>query len=255
VINVAQSKVLSSQNGIAHAFFGRRGGVSTGLFASLNCGPGSGDAPEAVAENRARALRQIGAHHLNTLYQIHSPDAVVVTAPWTRETAPRADGMTTNVSGLALGILTADCAPILFADPEAKVIGAAHAGWKGAFTGVIESTIAQMETLGAQRRRIAAVIGPAIGQANYEVGPEFFDRFVAADQADADFFEPSKRAAHWRFDLAGYVHQRLDRCGLAQVESLDICTYANERDYFSFRRATHAGENDYGRNLSVIALT
>lgn len=247
--------LLDDAKGVAHAFCGRKGGVSSGLFLSLNCGPGSGDDPVLVAENRKRAVKTVYAQDLNTLYQIHSAEAVIVTAPWTRETAPKADGMATNVKGLALGILTADCAPVLFADPGAGVIGAAHAGWKGAFGGVIEATVEKMVALGAHPENIIAVVGPAISQENYEVGPEFFDRFVAADANDAEFFDPAPKAAHWHFDLTGYVLKRIANAGITQDDDLADCTYAKESEFFSFRRATHRGETDYGRNLSLIALT
>lgn len=255
MINAYRSPLFDDASRIAHVFCGRRGGVSTGVFASLNCGPGSGDDLALVAENRARALKAVDASHLNTLYQIHSGEAVVAAAPWTRETAPKADGMSANARGLALGILTADCAPVLFADAQAGVIGAAHAGWKGAFSGVIEATVDKMVSLGANRAAIAACVGPTISQENYEVGPEFFDRFVAADGNDEAFFKPSNRAAHWRFDLVGYVLKRIANAGVERSGELDLCTYAREADFFSFRRATHRGETDYGRNLSLIALT
>jgi YfiH family protein len=240
---------------LAHGFFGRRGGVSTGIFASLNCGPGSGDERGKVIENRCRAVEQLqpGATLL-TLYQIHSPKAVVVTEPWEIGGAPQADAMATRRPGLALGILTADCAPVLLTDAEAKVIGAAHAGWKGALSGVIESAIAAMESLGASRQRIAAAIGPCISQTNYEVGPEFEGRFRDADSANARFFERSAKPGHWRFDLPGFAAARLEAAGIANVETLSACTYAREGDFFSFRRATHRGETDYGRQLSAILL-
>jgi YfiH family protein len=225
--------------GTAHGFFGRAGGVSQGIFASLNCGPGSGDARADVVENRRRVSEAMGAKLL-TLYQIHSAEAVVVGEPW--EQGPQADAMATNVAGLALGILTADCAPVLFADMEARVIGAAHAGWKGAVGGVTDSAIAAMETLGASRARIAAAVGPCISQANYETGPEFRERF------DAKYF------AGRRFDLEGYVAERLAAAGIGSVERVSACTYAREDDFFSFRRATHRGEKDYGRQVSAIAL-
>lgn len=255
MINAYRSTLLDGARGVAHAFCGRKGGVSTGVFASLNCGPGSGDDPALVAENRARALRCVDARDLVTLYQIHSAEAVVAAVPWTRETAPKADGMATNVRGLALGILTADCAPVLFADPHAGVVGAAHAGWKGAFSGVIEATVERMIALGAQREHIFACVGPSISQENYEVGPEFFDRFVAADADDHEYFEPSAKPGHWRFDLVGYVLKRIANAGVTRDDDLDLCTYAREDDLFSFRRTTHRGEADYGRNLSLIALT
>jgi YfiH family protein len=253
MITLTASKLQSAS--IAHGFFGRTGGVSTGIFASLNCGPGSGDERGKVIENRRRTLEQLqpGATLL-TLYQIHSPKPVVVTEPWEIGGAPQADAMVTDRSGLALGILTADCAPVLLADAEAKVIGAAHAGWKGALAGVIESAIAAMESLGASRQRIAAAIGPCISQANYEVGPEFESRFRDADPAHARHFAPSSAANHWRFDLSGYVAERLQAARVENIEAIPACTYAREEDFFSFRRATHRGETDYGRQLSAILL-
>jgi YfiH family protein len=243
---------LSSTPAIAHGFFGRTGGVSRGIYASLNCGPGSGDDAGDVAQNRRRAREALGAGALNTLHQIHSPTALNVGAAW--EAAPQADAMVTRTRGIALGILSADCAPILFADAQAKVIGAAHAGWKGALSGVVEASVAAMEALGADRSRIAAAIGPCISQANYEVGDEFRARFLAADAATARFFTAGARAAHHQFDLESYVAQRLTRAGVDNVSRLSACTYAREADFFSFRRATHRGENDYGRELSAIVL-
>jgi len=240
-------------DGITHGFFGREGGVSDGLYASLNCGLGSSDAQEAVLENRRRCIAALGAASLVTLHQVHSADAVVVTAPWTRETAPKADGMATNVPGIALGSLAADCAPILFADDAARVIGAAHAGWKGAFSGVIEATIAAMERLGAQRGWIRAAVGPCIGPASYEVGPEFVGRFRDAGEDVARWFSPSSREGHALFDLPGYVMMRLARAGVA-AEDLGLDTYPDRKRFFSYRRTTHAGEPDYGRNLSAIVL-
>jgi YfiH family protein len=251
VLKLAASN-LSRTPGIAHGFFGRQGGVSEGIFASLNCGPGSGDAREHVGENRNRVLTALGGEKLLTLYQIHSPNAVVVSEPW--EQGPQADAMATNVPGLALGILTADCAPVLFADSAAHVIGAAHAGWKGALTGVIASVLEKMESLGADRARISAAIGPCISQDNYEVGPEFIARFAAADAGNTRFFVPSDRADHWRFDLEAYVADRLRNAGVGAVESLGVCTYARDEDFFSFRRTTHRGEKDYGRQISAIIL-
>lgn len=251
---ILRAKNLSNAS-IAHGFFGRRGGVSTGIFASLNCGPGSGDERGAVIENRRRAVEQLQpGTQLLTLYQVHSPKPVIVTGPWEIGAAPQADALATDRPGLALGILTADCAPVLLADAEAKVIAAAHAGWKGALSGVIEAAIAAMKSLGARRERIAAAIGPCISQANYEVGPEFESRFRDADPGHARFFEPSTKPGHWRFDLPGFAAARLDAAGIANVETLSVCTYAREGDFFSFRRATHRGETDYGRQLSAILL-
>jgi YfiH family protein len=239
--------------GIAHGFFGRTGGVSGGIYASLNCGPGSGDDKAHVAENRRRVREAMGAGELNTLYQVHSPNVVAVTGAWSG-TPPLADGMVTATPGIALGILTADCAPALLADAEAHVIGAAHAGWKGAIGGVIEATVAAMEALGAQRNRIAVAVGPCISQANYEVGPEFIARFAAEDPANARFFVPSARADHHKFDLEGYVADRLRAASVDRIETLGACTYARDADFFSFRRTTHRGEKDYGREISAIVL-
>ena len=243
---------LSQSSGVAHGFFGRQGGASEGIFASLNCGPGSGDVREHVSENRARVLKTLGGDKLLTLYQIHSPNAVVANEPW--EQGPQADAMVTNVPGLALGILTADCAPVLFADSAARVIGAAHAGWKGALTGVIGSVLEKMESLGADRTRISAAIGPSISQDNYEVGPEFIARFTDAAKDNSRFFVSSDKAGHWRFDLEAYVVHRLQEAGLTNIEPLSACTYAREGDFFSFRRATHRAEKDYGRQVSAIVL-
>jgi YfiH family protein len=250
-MRVLTSSALSSPH-IAHGFFGRAGGVSQGIFASLNCGPGSGDARADVVENRRRVATALAPDAaLLTLYQIHSAEAVTVTAPWNIGEGPQADAMATNLPGLALGILTADCAPVLFADVEVGIIGAAHAGWKGAVGGVTDAAIAAMEALGARRERIAAAIGPCISQANYEVGPEFRERFAPAD---GRFFIASDRDGHFRFDLEGYVAMRLAAADIANVERLSTCTYAREEDYFSFRRATHRGETDYGRQVSAIVL-
>jgi polyphenol oxidase len=255
---ILKSKSLSALPRVRHGFFGRTGGASTGIFASLNCGPGSGDDLDAVAENRKRALRELSSApnaRLLTVYQLHGAEAAIVTAPWAMDSRPKADAMVTKVPGLALGILTADCAPVLLADPEAGVIGAAHAGWKGALAGVTESAIRAMETLGANRARIAAAIGPCIAQVNYEVNDGFLRTFTAADAKNARFFRRSDRPDHWRFDLPGYVEARLRTAGVASVESILTCTYAREQDFYSFRRATHRGETDYGRQLSAILLT
>ncbi|HEX3675528.1 MAG TPA: peptidoglycan editing factor PgeF [Rhizomicrobium sp.] len=238
----------------AHGFFGREGGVSTGIFASLNCGPGSGDDLAAVQTNRERVREALAAVHLVTLYQVHSADAVIVNAPWEMGKGPHADAMATATRGIALGILTADCAPVLLADTQAGVIGAAHAGWKGAFTGVIGSVLAAMEKLGADRQRVCAAIGPAISQANYEVGPEFHDRFHDADQDAGRFFALSDRAGHFRFDLEAYVVHRLREAGVGAVEGVFRDTYSQDTEFFSFRRATHRGETGYGRQISAIAL-
>lgn len=239
--------------GLAHGFFGRPGGVSQGVYAGLNCGPGSGDLREHVLENRRRALAALGdGLHLNTLYQIHSAEAVVTDAPW--EIAPKADAMATRTPGLVLGILTADCAPVLLADPAARVIGAAHAGWKGAIGGVTDAVIGAMESLGAARGRMIAAIGPCIAQISYEVDAAFRARFLAESPAHDGFFIASTRADHFRFDLEGYVAGRLAKAGIAKVEKLGADTYPDAEKFFSFRRTTHLAEPDYGRELSAIVL-
>ena len=249
---IRQAANLAELPGIAHGFFSRDGGVSAGVYASLNCGPGSRDDPAAVAENRARALRtlNLGAN-LVTLSQIHSPTVHVVDKGWDFTARREGDGLVTAEPGVALGILTADCTPVLFADPKARVIGAAHAGWKGALGGVLEGTIATMETLGARTARLVAAIGPTISQANYEVGQDLRDRFSGED---ARFFVAADRPSHFRFDLPGYVADRLEKAGLRNVSDLALCTYPPENGFFSYRRTTHRGEADYGRELSAILL-
>jgi YfiH family protein len=247
---------LAALPGVAHGFFGRAGGVSEGLYASLNCGPGSRDDKAAVAENRARVAAALGAQRLASLAQIHSPLVHVVGRDWDAGTHPEGDAMVTAQAGTALGILTADCAPLLFADAAARVVGAAHAGWKGAIGGVAEATIAAMEALGARRANIQAAIGPCISQQNYEVGFDFRDRFLEQGGLRMrKFFVPSDRQGHYRFDLEGYVAARLAALGLGSVQPLGVCTYPVESGFFSFRRATHAGEPDYGREISAILLT
>lgn len=254
---ILTARNLAESRNIAHGFFGRRGGVSEGIFASLNCGPGSGDDRARVIENRGRALSHLaegGEARLVTLYQVHSARAVTVDSPWEIGQAPEADAMATRVPGIALGILTADCAPVLLADDKAKVIGAAHAGWKGAVSGVIASVVEAMEKLGADRARIRAAVGPAISQANYEVGPEFHARFVDEAMANSRYFTPSTRPDHWQFNLEAFVAQRLADAGVSAVETLSVCTYAQESAFFSFRRTTHRGESDYGRDISAILI-
>jgi YfiH family protein len=242
---------------IAHGFFTRQGGVSEGVYASLNCGIGSGDDRERVLTNRARVAATIGiaASHLVSPYQVHGANVAIVEEPWAPGAGPEADGLVTSRIGIAIGIGTADCAPVLFADPEAGVIGAAHAGWGGAFKGILEATVDAMVGLGAHRGRISAAIGPAIAQQSYEVGPEFRERFHADDLANDSLFRPSG-PAHFRFDLVGYVTARLEKIGLGAISSMaDLDTYADEARFFSFRRTTHRGETDYGRMISTIALT
>jgi YfiH family protein len=243
-------------SGIRHAFFTRQGGVSGGLYSSLNGGVGSRDDAGHVAENRARMAATLGVapNCLLTAYQIHSPHVVVAEAPWPVKARPRADAIVTRTDGLAIGVSTADCGPILLADPVARVIGAAHAGWRGALTGVAEATVAAMEQLGAERRQIRAALGPMIRQDNYEVGPDLIARFAAEDQGSARFFRPAGRDGHALFDLGGYIAARLERAGIQQIEDLRLCTYAEPARFFSFRRTTHRAEADYGRHVNAIAL-
>jgi polyphenol oxidase len=241
-------------SGIAHGFFTREGGYSAGLFASLNCGLGSGDDVAVVTKNRAYVAKSLGVEstHLVSAYQVHSPDVLVVDAPFTER--PKVDGLVTATRGLALGILTADCGPILFADEKAGVIGACHAGWKGAVMGITDSTIAAMEKLGARRSHIVAVLGPTISQKAYEVGPEFPAPFLRVDEADQRFFTPSVKEGHYMFDLPGYLENRMKSSGVGLVHDLGLCTYGDEQRFFSYRRATHRSEKDYGRLISAIAL-
>jgi len=243
--------------GIRHGFFTRAGGVSSGLYASLNGGVGSQDDAGKVLENRARMAAALGVEprRLLTAYQTHSPNVVVAEAPWTTENRPQADAIVTRMRALAIGVTTADCGPVLFAEPRAGVIGAAHAGWRGALTGVIEATIAAMERLGAAQRQIRAAIGPMIRQGNYEVGPDLVERFRADDPASSRFFGPARRDGHAMFDLAGYIAARLKRAGITEVEDVGLCTYADPEQFFSYRRTTHRAEADYGRHVNAIALT
>lgn len=241
---------------VRHAFFDRRGGVSNGVYASLNCGLGSGDDPALVRANRARALAhlELPPHALATCYQVHSAEVRVAEAPWRARARPRADGLVTRTRGLALGIVTADCAPVLLADAVAGVVGAAHAGWRGARAGVLDATVTAMCGLGARRARITAAVGPCIAQASYEVGPEFHAHFTAADAADADLFVESPRSGHHMFDLPGYVRRRLERLALGDVQVADRDTCAEKDAFFSYRRTTLDGGGDYGRMLAAIAL-
>ena len=241
---------------IRHGFFGREGGVSEGLYRSLNCGYGSGDDPEAVRENRTRAMGACGMAPgaLCTAYQVHSAEALTVTAPWTRDAAPRVDAMATATPGLALAILTADCVPVLLADREAGVIGAAHAGWRGALNGVLEAAVEAMLGLGARAHAIRAAIGPAIGAASYEVGPEFPAPFLARSAQDEDLFRPARQGGRFLFDIAGYVGRRLGERGLAAVAATGGDTCAEAGRFFSYRRSLARGEPDYGRNISIVAL-
>ncbi|NYT42572.1 peptidoglycan editing factor PgeF [Sphingomonas sp. R-74633] len=251
-VEVFQARAL---HGVAHGFLGRKGGVSTGDMASLNVGLGSQDDPALIAENRRRATEAVlPGGRLVTLYQVHSPDCVAIVEPFEDRLRPHADALVTDRPGLALGILTADCAPVLFADRDAGVIGAAHAGWKGAVGGVTDSTIAVMETLGAKRERIVAAIGPCIARASYEVDVVFLARFADADPDNERFFTEGRREDHWQFDLEAYVASRLAAAGIRTVEMLGQDTYAQPEHFYSFRRATHRSEPDYGRQISIIGL-
>lgn len=248
---------LSAHPNIRHAFFTRLGGASDGIFASLNGGLGSQDDPERVAENRGRMCAQLGVppDRLVSLYQVHSADVVTVEAPFAAAARPKADAMVTRVPGLALGIATADCGPILFSDAEGGVVGAAHAGWKGALTGVIDATVAAMEALGARRDRIVAVLGPTISQASYEVGPDFVARFRTEAPGMDRFLGAGTRPDHAQFDLPGFILARLAGAGIGDATALNLCTYADPERFYSYRRTTHRGEGDYGRLISAIALT
>ena len=245
---------LSDLTGIEHGFFTRHGGVSSGIYASLNCGIGSSDDPAAVRENRDRVSAHLGAPALVSAYQVHGTAALVVNEPWRGE-RPQADAMVTATPGIALGVLTADCAPVLFADPQARVIAAAHAGWRGALSGVAEAAIEAMEKLGASRSRIVAAVGPCIGLDAYEVGPEFKAEFLDRDSASARFFATPTPQGRPHFDLASYLVQRLQQAGVAHAAGLDACTYARNEDFFSYRRTRSRQEPDYGRQISAIVLT
>ncbi len=247
---------LNDLPGVRHAFFERTGGVSEGLYTSLNCGFGSGDETDRVAENRVRALAQLELDDgsLVTAYQVHSNRVAVVESPWPREAAPKVDALVTRTAGLALGILTADCVPVLLADAKAGVIGAAHAGWRGALDGVLDAVVTAMIDLGAAPENIVAGVGPAIGQRSYEVGPEFPQPFLAQTEANHDFFCPAPRDGHFMFDLKGYVARRLVGAGVKNVQVLPCDTCAEDTRFFSYRRSCLRGEPDYGRGLSAICL-
>ncbi len=248
------SSLLSSIPGLRHAFFTREGGVSGGIYQGLNGGLGSRDDHTHVVENRRRMAERMGVAPENfvSVHQVHSPDAVVATGPWPGD-RPRADAIVTRTEGIAIGVTAADCGPILFADPAARVIGAAHAGWKGALTGVLESTIEAMEKLGADRTRLVAAIGPLIRQHSYEVGSEFVERFLDADAESGVFFIPSNRSGHSMFDLAGFIRMRLENAGVLLIDDTDVDTYSDER-FYSYRRSVHRNEPDYGRHVHAIAL-
>ena len=250
-VEIIRSKLLE---GVLHGFLGRRGGVSEGICAGLNVGLGSKDDPQAVRTNRRLAVEAVApGAQLVTLHQVHSATAIPVTAPFPDDARPKADALVTDRPGLALGILTADCTPVLFADRDAGVIGAAPSGWKGALAGVVESTLAAMETLGASRANIVAAIGPTIARRSYEVDEDFLRRFLAEDPAHERFFAAGK-PGHHQFDLEGFVVARLAAAGVTRVEALGLDTYSDPDRFYSFRRATHCGEPDYGRQISLIAL-
>jgi YfiH family protein len=249
------SSLLSAVPGLRHAFFTREGGVSNGIYSALNGGLGSNDDQAHVAENRRRIAEHVGVtpERFLSLHQIHSPDVLVAETPWPSAPRPKGDAMVTKTPGIALGVSAADCGPVLFVDPNAGVIGGAHAGWKGALTGVLESTIVAMEKLGATRSGIIAAIGPLIRQESYEVGNEFVARFIEADADNAMFFIPSVREGHAMFDLAGFIRKRLEAAGILLIDDLGLDTYADER-FFSYRRSVHRKEPDYGRHVHAIAL-
>lgn len=251
-----ESLLLSSVPGIRHAFFTRAGGVSSGIYAGLNGGIGSQDEPDKVQENRRRmaAALDVPPERLLTLHQIHSPDVVVASEPWSLPARPKGDAMVTKVPGIALGVTAADCGPVLMVDPKARVIGAAHAGWKGALGGVLEATIDAMEGQGASRGDIVVGLGPMLRQRNYEVGMEFVTRFQEVDADNARFFSSASRHGHAMFDLSGYIHARLHAAGVLMVDDVDLCTYADEDSFFSYRRSTHRKEADYGRHVHAIVL-
>ncbi|MGU3575827.1 peptidoglycan editing factor PgeF [Brucellaceae bacterium C25G] len=241
-------------NKIVHGFFNRIGGISEGIYAGLNVGTGSNDNQDHVSENRRLVAEFLGVtpENLTTVHQVHSPDVVKVTEPLTSP-KPQADAMVTNVPGLALGALSADCGPVLFADHQARIIGAAHAGWRGALGGVLENTITAMIELGAKRENIIAVLGPTIGPENYEVGAEFYQQFLRQDENFAEYFAPSVKQDHYMFNLWRFITDRLEKAGV-QATALEECTYADEERFFSYRRTTHRAEPDYGRQIAAIAI-
>lgn len=248
---------LAEKPGIKHGYFTRAGGVSDGIYGSLNIGLGSQDDRARVLENRRRIAQAltIDPARLVSPYQHHSADVITVEEPWEPGRGPKADALVTNRPGLAIAISTADCGPVLFADPQARVVGAAHAGWRGALTGILEATVEAMEKLGADRARISAVLGPTISASAYEVGPEFVERFRREAAGSERHFSPSEREGHSMFDLPGFINERLGKAGVGEAADLGLCTYADEERFYSYRRATHRGEDDYGRFMSAIVLS
>jgi YfiH family protein len=255
MLNPVLSPELSAIPGLRHAFFTREGGVSGGIYQGLNGGLGSSDAADNIRENRRRMADHLGVEpgRLVSVWQVHSPDVAMIDAPFPGD-RPKADAMVTRTPGLALGISTADCGPILFADPKARVIGAAHAGWKGTFAGVIASTVKAMESVGAERANITAVLGPCIGPTAYEVGPEFIARILAEDDGHARFFRPSGRERHALFDMPAFTSLRAQQAGIGRFVDLGLCTYSDQARFYSYRRTTHRQEPDYGRLISAICL-
>lgn len=251
-----RSERLSGISNVRHGFFTREGGVSQGIYAGLNVGHGSDDDPALIRENRERVAGWLGrpGQPLSTPHQVHSPDVVKISEPMSEEARPKADAVVTTTPGVVVGVLTADCGPILFADDDGKVVAAAHAGWKGALGGVIENTVDAMVEAGARREAIRAVLGPSISGENYEVGPEFEARFRDADAANAQFFVPSGRDGHFMFDLPAYTIMRLRNAGV-DAGHTGLCTYSDEALFFSYRRTTHRREPDYGRQISAIVLS
>lgn len=257
MLNPLRSPSIDALPGIRHGFFTREGGVSEGLYAGLNCGLGSKDDARRVMENRARVARHLGGSTdaVLTVYQVHGATAVRAGEMVSRDSLPKADAVVTSVPGLVVGVLTADCTPVLFADPEARIVAAAHAGWRGAVAGIVEATVAKMEEAGAERGRIRAAIGPAISQGAYEVGSDFEAEVLSLDPTSAGFFVKLPKTGQTRFDLPGFVAWRLSHLSLAAVDRVAPCTYANESLFFSFRRTTHRAEPDYGRQISAIVVT
>ncbi len=253
---MVRASILQGCDGIRHGYFTRQGGVSAGIYASLNCGPGSADAKDNVTENRSRVALALEAEpaRLLTVRQVHSAQAVVAETRWGAEAAPEADALVTAQPGLAIAVLAADCAPVLLCDPKARVVGAAHAGWRGALSGVVDAVVAEMVGLGAKREQIAAAIGPCISKEAYEVGEEFRERFLAEDPESDGFFAVVEASGEPHFDLPAYVADRLVRAGVLSATALGLCTYCDETRFFSYRRSKHHGEPDYGRQISAIVL-
>jgi polyphenol oxidase len=248
---------LKALPSIRHGFFTRAGGVSTGIYAGLNCGLGSKDDSALVIENRRRVSQHLGGTYdgVVTLYQVHGATALSIDAPVSRDALPKTDAVVTKTPGLVIGVLTADCAPVLFADPEAKIVAAAHAGWRGAVAGIVESTIVEMERLGAKRERIHAALGPCINQPAYEVGPDFETELLSRDTSFARFLNRANAKAKAHFDLPGFVMARLEATKIANAVSAASCTHANESLFYSYRRTTQRKEEDYGRQISAIVVT